>query len=528
MKPMALMGAEVIDGSGRPGEACTVIVEGDTIMEIVPAFEGIGDRFDVVDLAGLTLVPGFIDVHSHADNAPFLKEDDLSKVMQGVTTEVMGNCGFSLAPRMAPFEDVFDSYATRIFPKLEHPWSTFSQMLEVVDEQGYVTNYAPMLGHHTIRIAAKGMDDSVAGPADLSAMKRLIDEAVDAGVVGFSSGLIYPPGVFADVDELEALVAALPGDRVYATHMRGEGAQIFLSVREALEVARRTGRRLQISHLKTAGRFNWGKMPQVLDLIHEARDAGVDVRQDVYPYTAGSTMLTACLPPWFQEGGNAGVLARLEDPRALERLRADLGEVSLDWENMVAGAGWEGVVVSSTADHRFEGSSLQSIAESLGMEPIEALIHVLLEETLQATMTVHQMSEEDVITALADPLTMIGSDGLPPGTGGKPHPRMYGTFPRILGRFSRELGVISLPEAVRRMTSLPAETFGLADRGLVKAGMKADLVAVDASNVADTATFAAPVQYPVGMPWVMVNGRVVVEGAGYVGGRHGTRITRGA
>lgn len=528
MSLIALVGAQIIDGSGGPAESRTVIIQGDTITDIVSDQEAVADRCEVVNLDGMTLAPGFIDVHSHADNAPFLDQDDISKIMQGVTTEVMGNCGFSLAPRVEPFEEVFDSYATRIFPKLQHPWSTFPEMLEVVDQRGYVTNYAPMLGHHTVRIAAKGMDASPASSADLQVMKSLIDEAAEAGIVGFSSGLIYPPGVFADVDELEALVAAMPEGAVYATHMRGEGAQIFLSVREALEVARRTGRRLQISHLKTAGRFNWGKMPQVMDLIREARDAGVDVRQDVYPYTAGSTMLTACLPPWFQEGGNTGVLSRLNDPRSLERLRADLAEVSLEWENMVAGAGWDGVVVSSTADHRFEGQSLQAIADSLSMEPLEALRHVLLEENLQATMTVHQMAEEDVVTALQDPLTMIGSDGLPPGTGGKPHPRMYGTFPRILGRFSRELGVFSLPEAVRRMTSLPADTFGLIDRGSIRPGMKADLVALEASRVVDTATFADPVQFPIGMPWVMVNGHVVVKDAEYVGGRHGTRIRRGA
>jgi N-acyl-D-amino-acid deacylase len=525
---IAIVGAEVVDGSGSPPKLQTVLVVDDTIIDLLPADLSVGGDFEVIDMPGLTLTPGFVDVHSHADNAPFLEDDDLSKVMQGVTTEIMGNCGFSLAPRKLPNEGVFDSYATRIFPPMSYQWNSFGEMLEAADQRGYVTNYAPMLGHHTVRIAAMGMNDSEARDDDLDLMKRLVDEAVEGGIVGFSTGLIYPPGVFATSDEIQALVSQIPPGVVYATHMRGEGAQVFASISEALDVGRRTGRRVQISHLKTAGRYNWGKMPQAMDLIREARESGVDVRQDIYPYTAGSTMLTACLPPWFQEGGNAGVLARLHDPGALAQLAKDLGEISLKWENMVIGAGWEGIVVSSTADHRFEGQSLATIANELGIDPLEALRHVLVEEQLQATMTVHQMSEDDVVTALEDGLTMIGSDGLPPGTGGKPHPRMYGTFPRILSRFSRELQVLSMPEAVRRMTSLPADTFGLKDRGLIRKGMKADLVAIDAGAVTDVATFADPIQYPIGIPWVLVNGHVVVKQSGYVDGRHGTRISRGA
>jgi len=291
-------------------------------------------------------------------------------------------------------------------------------------------------------------------------------------------------------------------------------------------VGQATGKRVQISHLKVAGRFNWGRMQEALDLIDAARARGVDVHQDIYPYTAGSTMLTACLPPWFQEGGNEGVLRRLGDPQALRDLEVSLSSISMDWENMVMGAGWEGIVVSSTGDHRFEGQSLAEIAIELDIQPFAALCRVLLEEELQATMTVHQMSEGDAITALSHPLTMIGSDGLPPGTGGKPHPRAYGTFPRILARFSRELGVLSMEEAVRRMSALPAGTFGLKDRGRIAAGMKADLVAFNQAGVLDTATFEDPVQFPVGIPWVMVNGFTVVVEGRYAGVRRGRRLVR--
>ena len=523
----ALRGASVLDGTGSAASDSTVIIQNEVIVDVIGQHEPLGADYQTIELAGTILCPGFVDVHSHADNAPFLQDDDLSKIMQGVTTEVMGNCGFSLAPRQTPNEDIFDGYATRIFPPLEWNWNSFEDMLAAADERGYVTNYAPMLGHHTIRIAAMGMRDEHAVQSDLEHMFASIDEAAASGVVGFSTGLIYPPGLFSASEELEALVGRIPENAVYATHMRGEGAQVFSSIAEALEVGEKTGRRLQISHLKVAGKYNWGRMSEALELISNARDRGVDVRQDIYPYTAGSTMLTACLPPWFQEGGNSGVLRRLNDPVSIERLKQDLAEVSLEWENMVFGAGWEGIVVSSTADHQFEGQSLLQISEERNIEPVEALRLVLLEEDLQATMTVHQMSEDDVITALQDEYTMIGSDGLPPGTGGKPHPRMYGTFPRVLGRFSRTLNVLPLPEAVRRMTSLPADTFGLTDRGLIKPGFKADIVAFNAAEVNDTATFENPVVYPEGIPWVMINCQIVVEAGQYFGGRRGQRLKRG-
>ena len=267
-------------------------------------------------------------------------------------------------------------------------------------------------------------------------------------------------------------------------------------------------------------------MQEALDLIEQARERGVDVRHDIYPYTAGSTMLTACLPPWFQEGGNAGVLRRLNDPEALRALSEDINVISLQWENMVMGAGWEGIVVSSTRSHHFESLSLAQIAEELDIPPLAALVRVLVDEELHATMTVHQMSEEDIITALRHPLTMIGSDGLPPGTGGKPHPRTYGTFPRVLARYSRELGVLTAEEAVRRMTSLPASTFRISGRGVIAPAMKADLVAFELGVVEDTATFADPVRSPAGIPWVMINGEVVVTGGRYLGKRRGVRLSR--
>jgi N-acyl-D-aspartate/D-glutamate deacylase len=352
----------------------------------------------------------------------------------------------------------------------------------------------------------------------------LLDEAMEAGAFGLSSGLIYPPGLFSETDELLTLARRLPAGRPYVTHMRGEGAQLLASVAEAIRIGEESGRPVQVSHLKAAGKPNWGLMAEAIALLDAARDRGVDVRHDVYPYTAGSTMLTATLPPWFQEGGEPSVLRRLNDPASLDRLRADLAVNSTDWENLAYGAGWDGVVIASSSTHTYDGLSIQAVAEQNGGEPFEALVRVLLAEELKVSMIVHSMREEDLVLALTHPDTMIGSDGLPPGLGGKPHPRMWGTFPRILARYVRDRGDLTLAEAVRKMTSLPAETFGLADRGVVAPGRAADLVAFDAGTVTDRADYEHSTRAPEGITWVMQNGEVVVRDGTFLGRRAGRRL----
>ena len=521
-----LTNAIIIDGSGGKKFKGSILVTDAKIDKVIREGEGLPSHDVLTDLRGLVLAPGFIDVHSHADNAPFLSDADTSKILQGVTTEVIGNCGFSLAPRSSGSAEVFEKYSLRIFPELDWRWETFGEFLSAADSAGYVTNIAPLIGHHSLRIAVMAMENRAPSAEEIKLMLRFMDEALDAGVFGMSTGLIYPPGVFAQHEEISALVRNLPDNAIYTTHMRGEGVQLFQSIAEALRVGEETGRRVQISHLKAAGRPNWGRMNEALEKIEAARSRGVIVTQDIYPYTAGSTMLTACLPPWFQEGGNDRVIERLKDKKALKDLSEEIEQSTGDWENMIVGAGWNGIVVSSTGSHNYESESLEAIGKRLGIAPLDALVKVLLAEELRASMIVHQMSEEDVVTALQNPYTMIGSDGLPPGTGGRPHPRTYGTFPRILARYSRELGVFDLEEAVRRMTSLPASTFGLTDRGVIAVGKQADLVCFDPEKIQDLATFDDPVQTPQGIPWVMVNGSVTVQDGIFQGSKFGQRLTR--
>jgi N-acyl-D-aspartate/D-glutamate deacylase len=519
-----LAGCVVADGSGEPVREADVLLDGDVIAAVEPQ-GGIGaDGYDRRDLSGLTLAPGFIDVHSHADNAPLLAEDDTTKILQGVTVEVVGNCGFSLAP-VPDRRDELEALTSRIFPAQSWGWSSFAELLSRLDDRGYVTGYAPLVGHGTLRIAVAGFENRVTTTAERRRMVELGTAARQAGAFGLSTGLIYPPGLFSDTDEIIEVMTGLPQGTIYATHMRGEGAHLRRSIAEALEIGRRSGAPVQISHLKSSGRQNWGGVAGALELIENARADGVRVTQDVYPYTASSTMLTACLPPWCQEGGNTAVLERLADAEQLRKLRDDLeGGPSEEWENQVAGAGWDGVLVASTGSHTYEGQTLAELGEELGSSPFEALVTVLTQERLRASMVVFSMCEDDLELALRDPFTMIGSDGLPPGVGGKPHPRLFGTFPRVLARYVRDRKTLDLATAIHKMTGLPADTFGLHDRGRIAPGHVADLVAFADNTIADHGDYRDPVHPPTGLAWVMQAGDVVVDNGRWLGVRRGQRL----
>jgi N-acyl-D-amino-acid deacylase len=521
-----ISGAEVADGDGGPLRRADILLAGGRIVDVGSPGRYAATDGVLIDAGGLVIAPGFVDVHSHADNAPLLDADDTTKIVQGVTTEVVGNCGFSLAPVAAPHEETLAAFSSRIFPPLSWGWHGFADFLQRADAAGYVTNYAPLVGHGTLRLAVLGVADRAADTRELARMGRLLDEAVEAGVFGMSSGLIYPPGLFTGTDELVELARRLPDGLVYATHMRNEGAHLLASIDEAIEIGERAGVRVEVSHLKASGRANWGLVDGALDRLDRARSDGVAVTQDVYPYDRSSTMLTTCLPPWFQEGGNAVVLARLNDPAALARARAAVeGPRPIDgWEGQVRTAGYAGILISSTGSHEFEGKTLVELAGELGGEPFDALVHVLRAEQLRVSMVIESMNESDVDTVLAHPSTMVGSDGLPPGVGGKPHPRLYGTFPRVLGRYVRDRRVLGLPEAIARMTALPARTFGLTDRGRVAPGLVADLVAFDPATIADVGDYRDPVHPPVGISWVMQAGRIAVRDGHWLGTRLGVRL----
>jgi len=520
-----LVNGTLIDGTGAPARPMTVALEGEEVAAVLLPGERAPDTAEVIDTSGLVICPGFIDTHSHADNVPFLAEADTSKIVQGVTTEVVGNCGFSLGPVNPADVGDLQTLMGRIFPPMEYPWASFADFLTHADAGGYVTNYAPLVGHNVLRIAAFGSLDRAPERNELNLMGGLLEEALGAGAFGLSSGLIYPPGLFAAEEELATLTARLGTDGVYATHMRNESVHVRDSIKESLRTVAGHRGRLHVSHLKVADRAQWGQMGQVLDELDAARDAGQAVTQDAYPYAAGGTMLTAVLPPWFHDGGSEAVLARLQSPEALDRAERDLEHSGSRFENFALAAGWDNVVISSTGTHRHEGKSVAQLGHELGLSPLRAAAQLLAQENLIATMVMHMMDEADVVTVLQHPQTAIGSDGLPPGTGGRPHPRTFGTFPRVLGRYVRDQGALELAEAVRRMTSLPADIFGIPKRGQVRAGFVADLVCFDPATVADGATYEDPTVPPTGMHQVYHGGRLAVLDGNWQGHRSGRRLT---
>ncbi len=520
---LVIAGGDVVDGTGTAAQKCDVFVSDGVVTDVRPASDQHAG-WDVLDATGLTVTPGFIDVHSHADNVPFLAEDDTSKILQGITTEVVGNCGISPAPVKPAHRSELKRILDRLMPDSSFSGWSFSEFLAAADARGYVTNYAPLVGHTTLRVAAMGAENRHADASELAMMQSLLDEALDAGAFGLSTGLIYAPGAFGDTDEVANLAARLRPNTLYTTHMRSEGRAMLEAVDEALEIGRRAGVRVQISHHKAAGKENWGKTEDSLRAIAAARANGQEVYQDVYPYTAGSTMLVTLLPPEAHEGGDTAILRRLEDPAAVARFKEAVESERSPFENFIRMAGYDNILISGTASGAFEGQTLREAAQQLGVGEFEALVHILRTEELRAAMVVFMMDERDVKRVLADPYTVVGTDGLPPGFGGKPHPRTFGTFPRIIAEYVRKEQLLSLEEAIRKMTSLSAEIFRIPDRGRIAPGLVADLVAFQADRISDDLNYRDPIRHPAGIHWVMQQGDTVVENGTYHGKRRGKRL----
>ncbi len=518
-------GATVVDGTGRPAGAYDVFVAGERIEDVRPHADTHGGRH-TIDATGLVIAPGFIDVHSHGDNAPLLPDDDTMKILQGVTTEVVGNCGISLAPTSARHRAALMASIDEAMPVSEDIGSRFADLLRATDARGYVTNYVPLVGHGTIRLAAMGMERRAPTARERASMRAFLEEAIDAGAFGLSTGLIYPPGVFSELDEIVDLAKRLPPGTIYASHIRGEGDSLLDAVAEALAIGEQANVPVQLSHHKATGKKNWGRTRESLELIRQARARGVVVYQDVYPYTAGSTYLKAVLPPEFHEGGNEATLDRLRNPEHLHALRTILESDTPHFQNFVAEAGYDGILIAFTPSHGFEGLTIAEIAVQLECSPFDALIHVLVTEKLAPMMTIFLMNEDDIARVMRDEHTVIGSDGAAPGKQGRHHPRSYGTFPRVIAQHVRELRTLTLESAVHKMTELPARIFNINDRGTIAPGKFADLVAFDPQTFSDDLDYRDPVRDPKGLAWVTLRGIQVVRGTTYLGRRCGARLQR--
>ena len=454
--------------------------------------------------------PGFIDAHTHGDVAMLLPDAHLdvktAELRQGVTTEVTGNCGFTPFPADGPHADQVAALMGTLVAG-GHTWSDLAAYRAAVSRTGLFTNVAPLVGHGSIRAAVLGFEDRAPTSAELRAMTRLAERALAQGAVGLSTGLVYAPGLYSRTAELVAIVRALGGTgRPYVTHMRGETDMVADSVREAIGIGRVAGVPVHISHHKVSGKDNWGRTAETLAIVDAARAEGLDVTLDVYPYTAGSTLLHSILPPWALADGIDAMVARLRDPAARAQIKRNFADGIPGWQNQQRAAGWNGIVIAGCAGApQLEGKR----ADQLGADPAEAVLDLIAEQRGQVTMIAHTMRDDDVDRVVAHPASMIGSDAIP--LPGKPHPRLAGTFVRILGRYVRERGLLDLPTAVRKMTGLPAARFGLHDRGVLAVGKVADIVVFDPATVLDRATYDDPLLAPVGVTDVLVNGRLAVH-----------------
>jgi N-acyl-D-amino-acid deacylase len=506
-----LTGVDVIDGSGSSPYHADVAMQGDRIVAI-------GDlsgqsAATVIDGRGLVAAPGFIDMHSHSDSTLPINPQARSKIHQGVTTEVVGMCGGSPAPLNAAGKE----RRMRSEPRLPWSWDTFGTYLDVLRSNGISVNVIPVVGHGTVREYVLGLEARPPTPDELDRMARAVSQAMDEGAWGLSTGLIYPPSVYADTEELVALsrVAAARGG-FYFSHIRGESETLLHAIAEAIEIGERAGLPIQIAHFKAMDEAYWSLLPDAIELIDRARARGVDVAADRYPYIASSTSLAASLPHWAHDGGRDALLARLRDPAQRQRVHDDPVTQSRRWER---------TVISYAPGHaEWEGHNVAELAAGRGQDaaPAETAFDLLLEGEGRVSVIHFGMCEENLAAVLRHPAVMIGSDGsalspVGPLGEGKAHPRNYGTFPRVLGKYAREKGVLSLPEAVHKMTGLPAARIGLRDRGLLRVGWAADLVLLNPGTVRDMATFDDPYRYPEGIDYVFVNGEAVVTPDGHSG-----------
>lgn len=524
MFDLLIQNSKIIDGSGVPWFKADIgIIEGK-----ITSIGRLKDRKakNIVEASDLVVCPGFIDIHTHSDLALLINGEAESKIRQGVTTEVIGNCGYSPAPVSKRNydelkEELWDEY------KLELAWSSFPEYLDKLRSSEISVNIVPLIGHGALRASVMGYDARQPTEAELDMMKDILQEAMEAGAAGFSSGLIYPPSSYAMVDELiELAKAAAELGGIYTTHMRYEGEKLLTGVREAIRVGEMSGIPVQISHHKVTDRKNWGLVSTTLEMMEKARDRGVDVSCDLYPYLATATELTSTIPDWAHEGGLQVLLKRIEESGTREKILKELVKTQEP-------QGWDNIHISTVyrkENKPFEGMDIKSISKEMKLRPEEVVLEITKKEKGRANMIRFAMCEEDLKTVLASRLSMIGSDaGSKADYGmlsqGKPHPRSFGTFPRVLGKFCREEKVINLEQAVHKMTGLPAWRLGLSTKGLIREGMDADLTIFDPKKIIDKASYSDPFQYPEGIEKVIVAGQIVVDKNQHTGIKAGRVIS---
>jgi N-acyl-D-amino-acid deacylase len=535
-----IKGGIIVDGSGSEPYEADIGVSGDRITFIDRNSEaGIQRHTRVIDARGLTVTPGFIDTHSHSEFTLIADPRAEGKIWQGITTEINGNCGLSAAPLSG--EAVKQREADLMEFDIREKWSTFKEYFGLLEKTGISLNFVTLAGHGNIRASVSGYKDIKLTASDRERMHFFLAQAIGEGAIGLSTGLIYPPGVYSDTDELIDLCNALTrsyrkapvmesqgvkflGSGIYASHMRSEGDNLIESIEEILRIAKEAGVRVHISHIKTSGEKNWHKIDGALQSIEAARTDGAGVTCDRYPYTASSTDLDTVLPSWAYEGGVEEEIRKLTNDKNRERLKK---EVLSEHPEMRY---WESIYVSSVSSEKnrwTEGKSIAFIAHQKNCDPVDMFFKILIEEKLRVGAIFSSMSENNLKKFLSRPYVMIGTDSSArsadgPTCRGKPHPRGFGSFPRFLGRYVRDDSLLNLSEAIHKITTLPADTFGIHKRGVLKRGAFADIVVLDYEKIGDRATFDEPFLKPEGIQYVIVNGAAAVwegESTGLRAGR---------
>ena len=509
----------IVDGTGSPWFKGSVHMDDGTIAAVTRgSIDANEDAQRSIDANGLVICPGFIDTHSHSDLELFSDPMLTPKIRQGITTEVLGQDGFSMAPlRRDSDVNAWQRHLSGLTGRFERQWNwrSVGEYLDAIEANGVAPNVATLVGHGTVRFAVLNIDDRAPDEDELTEMADLVTAGLEDGAIGFSTGLVYSPQINADTEEVRQLAARLgPYSRPFVAHIRNERLQIWRALDEFIDIGAEEDIPLHVSHFKLPGDFLHGQANRALTTLETARERGIDVTADQYPYLAGCTMLSNLLPPWVHANGPEALLDRLQDSDSRKRIQRDIEEWRIEsWENRGPYTGWDNIVITnvdSEGNADIEGLSVAEVAERRGVDHVTAVCDILVEEELSVSMILHQLHEVDVREIFQSELIMVGTDGL---FGGRPHPRVYGTYPRILSRYVRKENLLSLEEAIWKMTALPARTMGIDCKGLIRQGMDADLVVFDPVIIADRATYKSPRQFPTGISHVIVNGvPVVYEG----------------
>lgn len=506
MYDIIIKNGTIIDGTGKDGFQADLAIDGEKIALIgqIPDSEAKTLAKTLIDANGLVVSPGFIDIHTHTDFQLLVNPRGESKIFQGITTDISGNCGTSVAP-------LGDEQVKRLQENLrsfgiEVNWKDIAGFYQRLEENKIGLNYASFIGNGTIRAAVIGDENRPASKDEMQAMKNELTKAMDQGALGLSTGLVYTPSLFAKTDEIVDLTKMIkPYEGLYASHIRGEGDTLLEAIQEAITVGEKAEVPVQVSHLKASGKKNWGQAENALKMIDDARSRGLDVASDRYPYLAGSTGLTIFIPIWARAGGVEKLIARLKDDDTRQKIKSEMKAHASSDEKF-----WDDVLIT------IDGKTASDWANRRHVAPEEVVCQLLIENEARVGICHFTMCQEDTDLILKHPQVMVGSDAsvrapYGPLSQGVPHPRSYGTFPRIISDYVRDRKLISLSEAIKKMTSKPASKLNLKNRGVIKAGYYADICIFNYEKIADKATYSNPHQYPSGIEYVLVNGQVVVQ-----------------